>query len=121
MVMEAICILLNEKSDWNSAKSILMDINFIDRLKKYDKNKINDKILTKARPIILKTEFDPDIVGAKSNSCKSLSLWCRAIDNYARISKEVEPKKKHLEEMNTKLQIQMKELSIKTHELSLIK
>ncbi len=71
-----------------------MDINFIDRLKKYDRNKINEKILNKARPVILKPEFDPEVVGTKSNSCN---------DNYARISKDVEPKKKHVEEMNSKL------------------
>ena len=103
MVMEAVCVLLGEKTDWNSAKQVLMDINFIDRLKKYDKTKNNDKILNKARPIILKPEFDPEVVGTKSNSCKSLSLWCRAIDNYARISKDVEPKKRLVEEMNSKL------------------
>lgn len=32
LVLEAVCVLLGEKSDWNSAKSVMMSIDFLERL-----------------------------------------------------------------------------------------
>lgn len=29
MVMEAICVLLNEKTDWSSMKVVMMELNFL--------------------------------------------------------------------------------------------
>lgn len=44
-------------------------------------------------------------------------MWCRAIDNYAKIAKEVEPKKKKVTEMQAKLDLKNKELMVKQDEL----
>jgi hypothetical protein len=35
MVLEAVCIMLNEKTDWTNIKIVMMDLNFLDRLKNY--------------------------------------------------------------------------------------
>jgi dynein heavy chain, axonemal len=35
MVMEAVCVLLNEKTDWASIKIVMMEMNFLDRLKNF--------------------------------------------------------------------------------------
>lgn len=43
MVLEAVCILLGEKSDWEGAKKVMMDLGFLDRLREYDKNSLADK------------------------------------------------------------------------------
>lgn len=32
-------------------------------------------------------------------ACKSLCMWCKAIDNYAKIYKSVAPKKKRVAEL----------------------
>ena len=42
MVLEAVCILLGEKTDWNSAKSVMVSNDFMDRLVKFDRNSIQD-------------------------------------------------------------------------------
>ena len=49
MVLEAVCILLGEKSDWDSAKKVMMEMGFLDRLRGYDRNTIPDPILKKLR------------------------------------------------------------------------
>jgi dynein heavy chain len=87
MVMEAVCVLLNEKTDWAAIKVVMMEMNFLDRLKNYDKNNISDNILKKLRTYTKKPEFDPVIVGGKNAASKSLCIWCRAIDNYAKVAK----------------------------------
>ena len=33
MVLEAVCILLGEKGDWDSAKKVMTDLSFLDRLR----------------------------------------------------------------------------------------
>ena len=40
-----------------------------------------------------------------SVACKSLCIWCKAIDNYSKVAKIVEPKRKKVEEMREKLNI----------------
>jgi dynein heavy chain len=40
-------------------------------------------------------------------------MWCRAIDNYSKIAREVEPKKRRVADMSSKLDIKYKELAIK--------
>lgn len=74
----------------------MMDLNFLDKLKTYDKNNISDKILKKLRTYTTRPDFDPQLVGQKNKASKSLCMWCKAIDNYAKIAKEVEPKKRKL-------------------------
>ena len=51
-------------------------------------------MLKQLRQVTKRPEFDIDDIGKKSVACKSLAMWVKAMDNYARISKEVEPKKK---------------------------
>lgn len=120
-VLEAVCILLEEKTDWLSAKTIMMDIEFLNRLVNYEKNNIKDSILKKLRPIIRKPEFEPDFVGQKSLACKSLSFWCRAIENYARVVKMVAPKKKKCEEISESLKMKRRELNEKLEELEIVR
>ena len=49
-------------------------------------------------------EFTPDKVGTSgSAACKSLCMWCRAIDLYYRVSRNVAPKRAALESAQEKL------------------
>lgn len=46
MVLEAVCILLNKKPEWGTAKILMQDINrFLDNLKNYNKDNIPSKIV----------------------------------------------------------------------------
>lgn len=60
MVLEGVCILLGEKSDWDGAKKVMTDMGFIDRLREYDKNALADKdaLLKKLRVVTKRPEFD---------------------------------------------------------------
>jgi len=40
-------------------------------------------------------------------------MWCKAMDNYSKIAKEVEPKKRKVAEMSLKLEGKNKELKLK--------
>lgn len=115
--MEVVCTLLGEKTDWESAKKVLMEMGFIERLKFFEKDKIPEKITQKLKSYVMRADFEPVQIGAVSSACKSLCLWCIAIEKYSKAFKEVAPKKKHVEEMNLILKQKNDELKKKLSEL----
>ena len=44
-VMEAVCILLGVKPDWDAAKKVMQDSQFMNKLVEYDKDNIKPKII----------------------------------------------------------------------------
>jgi dynein heavy chain len=103
MTMEAVNILLGEKPDWDSAKKVLGDTKFMERLKGYDKDNIPAPALKKLEKYVIKPEYSPDVVGNQSKAAKSLCQWTHAMDTYSKVAKEVEPKKQKLAELNAEL------------------
>ncbi|TRY65354.1 hypothetical protein DNTS_005929 [Danionella cerebrum] len=95
-VMEAVCILLNSKTDWASAKQLLGEGNFLKKLMEYDKDNIKPQILQKLQKYISIPDFVPEKVEKVSKACKSMCMWVRAMDLYSRVLKEVGPKREKL-------------------------
>ncbi|XP_069668946.1 dynein axonemal heavy chain 6 isoform X3 [Periplaneta americana] len=102
-VMEAVCLLLGQKLDWASAKLVLGDTNFLKKLQEYEKDKISDALLKKLKDYVEHPDFIPDKVATQSKVCKSMCMWVRAIDMYAKVYRVVEPKRKRLEEAEREL------------------
>ena len=84
MVLEAVMVLLSEKTDWNNVKSVLGDTQgFINRLLFYDVSKTPESVLNKVRNTYLKLkEFDPEDVGKKSLAARCLCVWCLSVSKY---------------------------------------
>merc|ERR1712159_630004 len=102
--MEAVNTLLNEKADWDTAKKVLSDTKFLDRLKGFDKDNIPAAVLKKLEKFVVKPEYQPEVVGNQSRAAKSLCMWTHAMDTYSKVAKEVGPKRAKLDEMNRELQ-----------------
>ncbi|XP_066151500.1 dynein axonemal heavy chain 6 [Euwallacea fornicatus] len=104
-VMESVCILMGAKTDWTAAKMVLGDTNFLKKLQDYDKDHITDLMLKKLKTYIEHPDFVPEKVVTLSKACKSLCMWVRAVDMYAKVYRIVEPKRKKLQfaemELNT--------------------
>ena len=104
LTMEAVNTLLGEKTDWDSAKRVLTDFNFLSILKNYDKDNIEPGRLKKLAKYIQKPEYSPEEVGKTSRACKSLCMWTHAVHTYSAVAKEVAPKKLKLAELNARLE-----------------
>ena len=100
VVMEAVCIMLGEKPDWETSKRVLSRSSFMNDLKDYDKDNINPLVSKRIRKYIDNPEFAVDEVKKVSKAAMSLCMWVHAIDTYARVCKEVGPKRQRLVEMN---------------------
>ncbi|GLE05887.1 hypothetical protein PINS_up015068 [Pythium insidiosum] len=118
MVMEAVCVMLGEKPDWDTSKRLLSRSTFMADLKEYDKDNINPSILKRIRKYIDNPEFAVEEVKKVSRAAMSLCMWVHAIDTYARVYKEVAPKRQRLAEMNAVLATANTRLEEKQQELA---
>ncbi|XP_031357040.1 dynein heavy chain 6, axonemal isoform X2 [Photinus pyralis] len=117
-VMESVCLLLGSKTDWASAKVVMGDVNFLKRLQEYNKDNIPDSLLKKLKVYIDNVDFIPEKVAKVSAACKSLCMWVRAIDTYAKVYKVVEPKRRRLHDAEVELNDVMGVLKAKQQQLA---
>ena len=127
--MECVCLLLDVPTSWDSAKKVLGDTQFMQKLINYDKDNMDRKIVKKMLKYYDDPEFTPENVQRVSNAAKSLCMWCRAMKVYDDVAQVVEPKrlvlaenKAKLEEMESKLakvQANLKEVVDKVDALTL--
>jgi len=99
MVMSSVLVLFGHpksKQNWDEAKALLGDTQFLKNCVKYDKDNIDAKTSKMLAPFISNPDFNPEFVAKKSSAAASLCMWVRAMDTYSKIAKEVEPKKKKL-------------------------
>nr|XP_006813236.1 PREDICTED: dynein heavy chain 6, axonemal [Saccoglossus kowalevskii] len=117
-VMEAVCIILSYKADWPSAKGLLGEANFLKKLQEYDKENMPDSTLRKLKKYIENPKFLPEIVEKTSKACKSMCMWVRAMDLFARVFRTVQPKKERLAAAEAELNATMAVLKEKQDKLA---
>ena len=91
--MECVCLLLDAPTSWDSAKKVLGDTQFMQKLINYDKDNMDRKIVKKMLKYYDDPEFTPENVQRVSNAAKSLCMWCRAMKVYDDVAQVVEPKR----------------------------
>jgi dynein heavy chain len=92
-VMEAVCVLFSAKPDWNTSRQLLSDSYFLKKLYDFNKDGVSESTLKKLKVYMDNPKFTSKAVEKVSKACKSLCLWVRAIDGYAKVFKTVEPKR----------------------------
>ena len=121
VVLEGVCVLLGEEPKWENAKKLLTKSDFLDSLTGYDKDNIPPARLKKLRKEYINSpEFQPELVEKVSKAGLGLCLWARAMDIYADVAKEVEPKKARLKIMNAELKVVQDQLAEKQNALKQI-
>ncbi|KAK3247052.1 hypothetical protein CYMTET_43439 [Cymbomonas tetramitiformis] len=120
LTMEAVNTLLQEKPDWDSAKKVLSDGQFLRRLFDFDKDNIPEKVIKSLKKYVDNPIYTPDQVAKQSNAAKSLCMWSRAMDVYHRVAKVVEPKRQALREAEGVLADANKVLKGKQDELAAV-
>ncbi len=122
MVMEAVMMLLNEKTDWNSVRFTLSDSGgFVSRLINFgDKvSQVPESVIKKLRANYLSNpEFEPEKVASKSLAAKSIAKWVQAMNNFYDVLKKAEPKRRRYEEEKANLDLANSALSAKMKELN---
>ena len=63
--------------------------DFMEQLLTYDKDNMDPKRVKLLQKYTALPDFTPDVVGNVSAAAKGLCMWCRAMEVYYRVSKEV--------------------------------
>ncbi|XP_028393421.1 dynein heavy chain 6, axonemal-like isoform X2 [Dendronephthya gigantea] len=97
-VMAAVCLILEEKTDWANTKQVLADPGFLKRLINFNKDSVTDRVFGKLKRYTSHPNFTPDHVGKISVACKSMCRWVIALDYYTETFRAVLPKRARCEE-----------------------
>jgi len=119
-VMEAVCILLGAKPDWDSAKKVLGDTQFLQKLMDYDKDNIPPATIKKIVVYYDDPEFAPEVVSKVSKAATSLCMWVRAMKVYDEVAKVVEPKRQQLASSTAMLESEKAKLKKVQDELAAV-
>ena len=93
VVMDAVMTFLEKPTGWTSVKKELNDTGFLKRIIEFDKEAIAAKTLKKIENYTKDADFNPDYMNKKSAAAGALCIWVRAIEDYAKCLKIVEPKR----------------------------
>ncbi len=103
MVMEAICCMFGIKNDWDSAKKMMAQSDFLKSLQDYKAEQLTPQVSKKLQPYLTNELFTEEKMFGISQAAAALCKWTLAMVVYSRISREVEPKKQKLREMTAAL------------------
>ncbi|ANQ06174.1 Uncharacterized protein PCOAH_00004920 [Plasmodium coatneyi] len=102
-------------------KTIFRDSKvFLDNLKNYDKNLIEEEMITKISPLIKNKNFNPKFVRKASKACETMCQWILAIYHYFIINKELKPKKEEVLTLENEINKELSYLDACKQELSIV-
>lgn len=93
MVMDAVMTFMEKPTGWASVKKELNDTQFLNRILDFNKETIQNKTLKKIENYTKDETFTPEYMNKKSAAAGALCTWVRAIEDYAKCLKIVEPKR----------------------------
>jgi len=117
-VLSAVMILFSKHTDWNTAKKVLGEANFLQNIKTYDKDNVSPAIMKKVKGYVSQADFKPEAVGAVSKAAGALCTWVHAIYIYASVAKEVAPKRARLKSAQESLALKQASLKKSQEELA---
>ncbi|CDI82515.1 hypothetical protein EPH_0040020 [Eimeria praecox] len=110
--MAAVMTVMEKSPSWSQAKIELNDPSFLTRVKNFDKDSITNATLKKIEKFTKDPSFAPPNVQKVSRAAGALCLWVHAMQMYAEVYREVEPKR-------LKLRLAEEELEKKQNDLRL--
>ena len=91
--MAAVMTVMEKTPSWSQAKVELNDPGFLTRVKNFDKDSITNATLKKIEKFTKDPSFAPPNVQKVSRAAGALCLWVHAMQMYAEVYREVEPKR----------------------------
>ncbi len=114
LTMKAVFALMGMKnSDWKDIRAgLASNINFLKDLKAYNINMVSVEAKRRLAQYLSVKEFDPEVIGLKCRSAKSLALWCRAVYKYDDVKRnKIDPKEARVRDLENKYNVAFQALA----------
>lgn len=119
-VMGAVMVFLQKDTAWSSVKKELSDTQFLKRIMEFNKDDISQKTLKRIESYTKEPTFTPEYMTNKSAAAGALCKWVRAIEDYAKCLKIVEPKRQRKAAAEANLAKMQEALSLLTSEFAIL-
>merc|ERR1719174_3120842 len=119
-MMCAVMTVMEKTPSWAQAKTELNDVQFLPKIKNFDKDNISNATLKKIEKYTKDPNFTPTAVLKVSTAAGALCQWVHAMKIYAEVYREVEPKRLKLRNAQESLEKKNKELESAQKELAQI-
>lgn len=111
LCLAGVMTVLKRPATWDEAKKQLGDTTFMDKLKDFDKDKLDDALLKKVEKFTSNPDYAAEAIGKVSGAAKGLCLWTHAMYIYGNVSKDVAPKRAKLKAAQDNLDKKQKSLN----------
>ncbi|KAG1690853.1 hypothetical protein DVH05_027455 [Phytophthora capsici] len=98
LAMQAVCVLLDVPPTWSEALRILADIRFLDRLRNFDKDRMDPALIDCVKFYVNHPDFSMENMRRASLASTTLCKWVLAVVRYFEAMKRVAPTQKLLQE-----------------------
>jgi len=110
-VMRAVMTILDKEPSWAQAKKELNDPNFLNMLKNFDKDNISNATLKAIGKYTKSKDFNPEDISNVSYAAGALCEWVIAMELYAKVFRDVEPRRIALRKAEVSLKKKADELA----------
>jgi dynein heavy chain len=122
LVLEAVGIIFRLESKysenaWEAGKRFMLDPRFIQNVFNFDKDNLPTTLMHRLESYTRNPEFNPAIILRYSRVLSFIAAWILAIDKYHRVMLKIQPKMKHLQEVETQKETHMKIMTKETKKL----
>eukprot|EP00397_Hematodinium_sp_SG-2012_P000063 GEMP01000063.1.p1 GENE.GEMP01000063.1~~GEMP01000063.1.p1 ORF type:complete len:2825 (+),score=742.06 GEMP01000063.1:2672-11146(+) len=118
--MNAVMTVMDKPANWASAKQELNDVNFLPKIKAFDKDNISNSTLKRMEKFVKDPSFAPSSVTKVSLAAGALCEWVHAMSIYSTIFREVEPKRLKLKVAQETLDRKMTQMNDARSKLKVI-
>ena len=110
-VMCAVMVILGEEVSWPSAKKQLSDPSFLARLQNFDKDNISNATLKAVGKYTKHKDFNADDISDVSAAAGALCDWVCAMEMYAKVFRDVQPRREALRAAELSLEQKTQQLA----------
>jgi dynein heavy chain, axonemal len=121
IALTAKCVLtlfnMSNASDWSTCRKFMGTMDFLKKLKGYDKEDVPINTMNKVRSILESKEFDVTEIKKKSQAAGGIAFWCKSVYDYNMVMRTIRPKEAKWAEMTVQFNEIEEELKLKDQEI----
>ncbi|GIM07381.1 hypothetical protein Vretimale_11536 [Volvox reticuliferus] len=118
--LNAVLTVLRRPPNWEEAKKRLADANFMQSLKEFDKDKLDDSLLKKIGKFTASPDFTAEKINTVSAAASGMCKWVHAMETYGYVAKDVAPKRAKLKAAQDNLAKKQSALALAQEQLAVV-